>query len=147
MRSTRHPCICRTSGAFTLIEVLIALVVLALGAVALLQLQLSTLRNADRAFRQSQAVLLAGRKMAETLGAGYPVLGSDEGTEEEGNSGMELNWSVTVAELTSAQLQGALLSGLRSVQVEVSWLDGEQTRTVELVNYVGERSSSAQPAQ
>jgi len=147
VRSNRHHCIGRTSGSFTLIEVLVALVILALGVVTLLQLQLSALRNADRAFRQSQAVLLAGRKMAETLSAGYPAVGSDQGTTGEEDPGGELNWSVTVADLTSAELQGTLLSGLRSVRVEVSWPEGQQMRTVQLVNYVGERSSSAQPAQ
>ena len=142
MRVVRHHSINNDNGmpgAFTLVEVLVALAILALGVVPLLQLQLLSIRSADRAYRQSQAVLLAGRKMAETLGAGYPATGANQGTTEAEDSGPGLNWSVTVADVTSADLQGAVLSGLRSVKVEVSWPDGGEERTVRLVNYVAER--------
>jgi prepilin-type N-terminal cleavage/methylation domain-containing protein len=130
--------------AFTLVEVLVALVVLAIGAVTLLELQLFSMRAGDRAARQSQAVLFANQKMAEVLAAASVGLDSSQGVTDEDTPGGPLNWTVTVADLSSAEIQGASTTGLHSVTVDVTWPEGEAERKVELINYFAEKTSNAQ---
>ncbi len=132
MNTLRQP-----SRAFTLVEVLIALAILAIGLVALLQLHVVSLRAADRAARQEQALRLASAKLAEALARPVPEPASGVGGEEEA-PGME--WSVRVTPVDSSDLAGASLPDLRRVSVEVAWADGAQVRKVDLVTYVQGRT-------
>jgi prepilin-type N-terminal cleavage/methylation domain-containing protein len=134
-------------SAFTLIEVLIALVILAVAGVTLLELQLSSMRAADRAARQSQAVRFASRKMAETLAAASNGLVSSQGVSDADTPGGPFNWNIAVADLSQNEIQGASTIGLHSVTLDVTWLDGEDERKVELVNYFAEKTSSSQVAR
>ena len=129
---------------FTLIEVLLALAVLAIAGVTLLELQLYSMRAADRAARQSQAVLLANQKMAETLASTAVAPGTNQGVTDEDTPDGPLSWQVTVADLSSAEILGASTTGLCSVTVDVTWPEGDVERKVELVNYVAARTSNAQ---
>ena len=104
---------------------LLALVVLAIGGVTLLELQLFSMRAADRAARQSQAVLLASQKMAEALASTSIAPGANQGVTDEDTPGGPLNWTVTVADLSSADIQGASTTGLCSVTVDVTWPEGD----------------------
>ena len=142
--------------AFTLVEVLLALAVLAIGGVTLLELQLLSMRAADRAARQSQAILFAGQKMSEALaaaaataasgaaGSGSIGLNSSQGVTDEDTPGGPLNWTVTVADLSGTDIQGVSIIGLKSVTVDVAWPEGDVERKVELVNYFAEKTSHAQ---
>jgi len=129
--------------AFTLIEVLLALAVLAIGGVTLLELQLSSMRAADRAARQSQAMLLAEQKMAEALAPASIAPGANQGVTDEDTPGGPLDWSVTVADLSSTDILGASTTGLCSVTVDVTWPEGDLERKVQLVNYVAQKTSNA----
>jgi type II secretory pathway pseudopilin PulG len=144
-RSPCPPCLrVGKYAAFTLVEVLLALVVLAICGVTLLELQLFSMRAADRAARQSQAVLFAGQKMAEALAAASVGLNSNQGVTDEDTPGGPLNWTVTAADLSSAEIQGASTTGLHSVTVDVTWPEGDVERKVELINYFAEKTSHAQ---
>lgn len=123
-----------TRRAFTLVEVLIALAILAIGLVALLQLHVLSLRAADRAARQDQAVRLAADKLAECLAK--PRLEGAAGVagDDEPATGME--WRVTTRDVNSADLDGMELPGLIRVVVDVSWTDGPRERKVSLATYV-----------
>jgi prepilin-type N-terminal cleavage/methylation domain-containing protein len=134
----------RQYSAFTLVEVLLALAVLAIGGVMLLELQLSSMRAEDRAARQSQAVLFANQKMAEALASASIAPGSRQGASDEDTPGGPLSWTVTVADLSNAQIQGASTTGLSSVTVDVTWPEGDVERKVELINYFAEKTSNSQ---
>jgi prepilin-type N-terminal cleavage/methylation domain-containing protein len=134
----------RQSRAFTLIEVLLALAVLAIGGVTLLELQLCSMRAADRAARQSQAVLLANQKMAEALASTSIAPGANQGLTDKDTPDGPLSWSVSVADLSNAQIQGASTTGLCSVTVDVTWPEGDVQRKVELVNYMATKTGNAQ---
>jgi type II secretion system protein I len=143
-RLHRHaPCL-RARAGFTLIEVLLALAVLAIGGVTLLELQLYSMRASDRAARQSQAVLFANQKMAEALASTDLAPGSNQGVTDEDTPDGPLSWKVTVADLSSAEILGASTTGLCSVTVDVTWPEGDVERKVELVNYVAAKTSNAQ---
>jgi type II secretion system protein I len=75
MRRVHRPC--RRESGFTLIEVLVALVILAVVGVAVLQLFAGGLRLAAASGDHTRAVLLASAKLAETDAA--PL---EEGTAE-----------------------------------------------------------------
>jgi type II secretion system protein I len=134
----------RQCCAFTLIEVLLALAVLAIGGVTLLELQLYSMRAADRAARQSQALLLADQKMAEALASTAIAPGANQGMTDEETPDGPLSWRVTVADLSNAQILGASTIGLCSVTVDVTWPEGDIERKVELVNYVAAKTSNSQ---
>jgi type II secretion system protein I len=126
----RLPSACR---AFTLIEVLIALAILAIGMVALLQLHVLSLRAADRAARRGEALRLASDKLAEALAKPAPEPAAGVGAEDGPAAGME--WRVTVAPAAAADLNGAEAPGLLRVSVEVAWADGPRERKVGLTTY------------
>jgi len=131
------------NAGFTLVEVLIALVILAIGAVTLLELQLSSMRSSERAARQSQALWLAGQRMSEALSDPSLEIGSRSGETDPDTPGGPLNWTVTVDDLSGSDIQNISTIGLRSVTVNVSWPEGDDVRSVQLINYTARRNSNA----
>ena len=127
------------TSAFTLVEVFIALSIVAIALVALLHLQVVSIRLFDRADRLTRATLLVNSKMAEVLSVGYPELGTESGTFEEEDDADAFNWQTTVSEVQLEQFEDAGVTGLRSVYVQVSWEDGRQSRQVEMTTLVTRR--------
>lgn len=123
-----------TRRAFTLVEVLIALAILGIGLVALLQLHVLSLRSADRAARQEDALRLATTKLAETLAKPVPEAASGVAEDDDPAAGM--SWRVTTRAVESAELGGVEVPSLFRVVVDVSWADGPRERKVSLATYV-----------
>ncbi len=126
-----------SDGGFTLMEVLVALVVLSVTVVAVLQLFGAGLRLARASGDRLEATLLASAKLGEVA---FDTLeeGASEGTEGE------YRWSrrVTFEPTSLAQASGAAQpEGVRlaRVSVEVRW---GRNRQVELVTL---RAWSAKP--
>lgn len=125
------------AGAFTFIEVLIALSVVAIALLALLKLHLVSLEIADRAQVMSQAVFLAEQKVAETLADGYPKAGTDSGTVQD--TGVALDWQVEVTDLRVPELRAAADKGLRKILVDVSWKQRLSRKHLQMCTYVAKR--------
>lgn len=125
------------TGAFTFIEVVIALTIVSISLMALLKLQLVSVRTVGRAQATSQAVFLANEKIAETLAGGYPEEGTDSGVADK--NGLSLNWRTEVAELRPPDLDEARITGLRSVLVDVSWQQGAGRHNLRMSTYVADR--------
>lgn len=125
------------AGAFTFVEVLIALFVVAIALLALLKLHLVSLDIADRAQIMSQAVFLAEQKIAETLTDGYPQPGTDSGTVQD--SGVPLDWQVEVTDLRVPELRVAADNGLRKILVDVSWKQRLGRKHLQMITYVARR--------
>jgi hypothetical protein len=115
---------------------LIALSIVAIGLVALLQLQVVSIGLFDRAQLHSRAALLAEAKLAEVLSQGFPELGSDSGTVDEEEIVYTFEWQTTVEEVKLPELEEAGAAELRRVHVEVRWQDGSQQRKVEMATLV-----------
>jgi general secretion pathway protein I len=78
---------------FSLLEVLVAFVILALVGTALFQLFGGALNNASAADDYSRAVLLAESRLADTAVEGLPLReGGDQGTTEDG----KYSWTTRV---------------------------------------------------
>lgn len=118
----------RTTG-FTLLEVMIALAILAMVAVAFLRAQAGSVRLVDEASQISLATLLAKEKMAELESIGFSEPKKTTGTG--GNEFPSLRWEQVIS-LTE-------VLNLRKAQVRVLWMEGQQERSLELTAYFAKR--------
>lgn len=119
----------RKRTGFTLLEVMIALAILAVVAVAFLRAQAGSLRLVDEASQISLATLLAKEKMAELESIGF-----SEPKKSNGTGGKEfplMRWEQTVS-LTE-------VLNLRKAQVRVLLMEGQQERSLELEAYFAKR--------
>jgi len=95
--------------AFTLVEVLIALVVLAVGIMALVSGASDFARNASDLRQRSLARWVAENRLTElTLQATWPDTGKDSGKERMG--GVEWEWEVDVQKTPNGDIRRALVS-------------------------------------
>jgi type II secretion system protein I len=128
----------RNTRAFTLIETVAALAIVSIALLGLLQFHLLTIRAADKAEATTRAVFLAQEKMAETLGAGFPPLGTQSGTVE--SDGERFTWRTEVTDASGPQgKSGVRLDRMRKLSVEVACGDNPNDRQVRLTTYVAER--------
>ena len=117
---------------FTLLEVLVAVAIVAIALVAFMGLHLSSLDATIRAQDLTTAVLLAQGKMA-TMGE-FPETGEEQG-KFEGPELERFKWSTAVAEHTLDALAGVQRVTVRRLEVTVHWVDGQQTRHYTLEAY------------
>jgi prepilin-type N-terminal cleavage/methylation domain-containing protein len=124
-------------GAFTFIEVLVALVIVSISLLALLRLHIISISMTDTAEITSQAVFLANEKIAETLAPGYPEEGTNSGTVEKNS--LCLHWRTEVTDLEPPQFGGLDIAGLRRIFVDVSWKQGIRRKHLQMSTYVADR--------
>ena len=115
----------RASTGFTLLEVMIALAILSLVAVAFLRAQASSIHLVDEASQISVATLLAREKMAELESAGFPEPGKKSGPG--GEAVPHLRWEQIVSSTE--------ILNLRKAVIRVLWMEGTRERTLELTTY------------
>ena len=121
--------VARKKTGFTLLEVMIALAILALVGVAFLRAQAGSIRLLDESNQISLATLLAREKMAELEGMGFPEVGKNSGTGEEAYP--KLRWEQVISSTE--------LPAIRKALVRVLWKDGTRERTLELVAYFAQK--------
>jgi general secretion pathway protein I len=119
----------RESTGFTLLEVMIALAILSLVAVAFLRAQASSVRLVDESSQISMATLLAKEKMAELESAGFPELGENSGPGREAFPLFRWEQLISATEILN----------LRKAVVRVLWTEGSQERSLELTTYFAKR--------
>ena len=123
----------RASAGFTLLEVSVALAVLAVGLVSCLQIFSRSLRLQDSASRESRAVLFARAAMDALIYA--PEL-ADHSEERQSAEGYRLRVLVRHAGaeegLDKKDLDLNSDVSLRFLQVEVAWQDGVGAKTYTL---------------
>jgi type II secretion system protein I len=110
---------------FTLLEVMLALAILAMVAVTFLQNQVGNLRLVDESRQISLATLLIREKMAELESTGFPSVGANSGLGGEWFS--PFRWETVVSSTE--------LAVLRKAVVRVLWADGGRERNLELTAY------------
>ena len=111
---------------FTLLEVMIAVSILAMVLVSLLGLKSRSTQNVMVSEHITTATLLAKRTMTETL-LKRPLLPNEEEGEFEEENFKEYTWKKMI---TPTPIQN-----LMEVRVAVLWKEGERPETVELVSY------------
>ena len=124
-------------SAFTFIEVLVALVIVAISLVALIRLHLISIRMTETAEITSKAVFLANDKIAEVLALGYPEEGTNSGSVEENT--LCLHWRTEVTDIEPSRLGEMDTPGLRRIYVDVSWEQGIRWKHLQMSTYVADR--------
>lgn len=118
---------------FTLLEVLVAVAIVAIALVTFMGLHLRSLDATIRAQDLTTAVLLAQAKMA-TMGE-FPDTGAEQG-KFEGPDLERFQWATAVTEHTlDAFSDGGQIVMVRRLEVTVSWADGQQTHHYTLEAY------------
>lgn len=113
---------------FTLLEVMVAVSIMAMVLVTLLGLKNRTMQHVAMADRITTATMLAKRVMTETLltKPTKPEEGTGEFSEDEYK---EYTWKKNIAPFPEPLVQ------IMEVHVAVLWKDGEREESVELVSY------------
>ncbi len=114
---------------FTLLEVMIALAILAVVGVAFLRTQASGVRLVDEATQISMATLLAREKMAEVESMGFPDLGKSSGPGGEVFTPYRWERIISSTEIPA----------LRKAMVRVLWKEGTKERSLEFIAYFAQK--------
>jgi len=130
-RRAKHQAHTRAAG-FTLLEVLVAVAIVAIALVTFMGLHLRSLDATIRAQDLTTAVLLAQGKMA-TMGE-FPDTGEEQG-KFEGPELERFQWATAVTEHTLDALDGGQTVTVRRLEVMVFWADGQQTHHYTLEAY------------
>ncbi len=121
------------AAGFTLLEVLVAVALVALVLVSFMGLHLRSLDATLQSQDITTAVLLAQGKLA-SLGS-FPETGTEEGAFE-GPDLSRFRWASAVTEHTlDAKVSGGKAVVVRQMDVTILWLDGQQTRSYVLEAY------------
>jgi general secretion pathway protein I len=118
------------SQGFTLLEVMIAVAILAMVVVSLLGLQNRSVEDVIKAERITTATLLAKRMMTEALMKKPLLLAEDEGVFSEevyGNLYKDYRWKKTITATPIPQVM--------ELRIAVLWREGDRDEMVELVSY------------
>ena len=98
----------RKIRAFTLIEVLISLSIVAIALVPLLQLLVRSINVMDSASCLSRASLIGNAKLAEIAGKGYPQIGTDSGVIRQQGRENVFQWEVKVTDARQGAFRAEL---------------------------------------
>jgi general secretion pathway protein I len=122
---------------FTLLEVLVATLIMALAVTGLLSALSTSLRSASRLTDYDRAALLARQKMDELMIATKaPKLAPFAGTwGPEVTGGLQTGWRarITPFEMTPGAAAGAAF--LERIELEIWWMYGEQRRTFQIEGF------------
>ena len=113
-------------GGFTLLEVMVAVVLMAFVLVSLLGLKNQSMKDVVTAERITTATLLARKIMYETL-AVTPLKHEEKEGEFEEEAFKGFTWKKAVAPTA--------ITTITEVRVAVLWKEGEREERVELVSY------------
>ena len=124
----------RRKNAFTLLEIVIALAILAIGLIGILSLFPVGFEASRRASMLTEATIHAQQKMEEFKRAGYdyldttyPTPAPSGYTDFTDNSG--LAWQVTVAEIDPP-------GNLKSVTLDIQWREKGANKSETFVTYI-----------
>jgi general secretion pathway protein I len=122
---------------FTLLEVLVATLIMALAVTGLLSALSTSLRSASRLTDYDRAALLAHQKMDELMIATKaPKLAPFEGTwGPEVTGGLRTGWRARITPFE--MLPGASIGAafLERIELEIWWMNGERRRTFQIEGF------------
>jgi general secretion pathway protein I len=121
-----------SAAGFTLLEVMVAVAVVAIALVPLLRLHLLSLDATARAQDLTQAVFLAQEKIASIRS--FPDAGEEQGTFERPELS-RFRWYTVVTEDELVLASSAKPIAVRRIVVIITWADGQRERQYTLESY------------
>jgi type IV pilus assembly protein PilV len=115
---------------FTLLEIMIALVVLSVSLVALAGLQISAIRGNTFSKRMTTAVSIANEKMEQLKNSSYANILS-ESSIQVNQSNMNFTRQVTVT-------NNSPLPNTKTVNVTVTWSQGSKSHSVPMTTIISQ---------
>ena len=115
---------------FTLIEIMIALVVMSIGLTALAAVQISAIRGNAFSKRMTTAVSIADGKMEKIKNGSYASIITESATQVT-QSNMNFTRQVAVT-------NNSPLANTKTVNVTVSWSEGSKSHTVPITTIVSQ---------
>lgn len=133
-----------SSRGLTLLEVLIALVIISTALVGLVTLENQDLRAITSSRRTTLAAMLARNMMAQIEVAGFPEdLGEEEGDFQEQEEDENLRASYAgfrwKKSIEAVQFGGRRLDNVRRVRITILWEEGKTGRQLDVVTYLARR--------
>jgi type IV pilus assembly protein PilV len=119
------------ADGFTLIEVMIALVIMSIGLTALAAVQISAIRGNDFSKRMTTAISIAEAKMEQIKSSSYANIISESSIQIT-QSSMNFTRQVTVTNNI------APLTNTKMVNVTVSWSEGSKSHSVPITTIVSQ---------
>ena len=119
---------------FSLLELIIAIAVLAIGLVGVLQIFPVGLRASYRAGMMTKAAFLAQNKMEEVKMAGFEAITELppkiplSGTEDD------FEWEIFIDELNLDGLETS--DDVRKITIRLKWIDRSRARSKDFITYV-----------
>lgn len=117
-----------SNRAFTLVEVLVALSIAAIGMLGLIQLQLSSMAAADKAEQKTQATLLAQSLIAESMAQGIAEEHQESGTDTRFTP--PLHWMITISQERDLAPRLHAAAPLYRIEAQVTWEHSQQVLTL-----------------
>jgi len=111
--------------------------VVAIALVALLRLQLISIRTTEQTNLHTRAVLLAQQKLAELTVQKYPPIGTHTGMLIQ--DGIEFCWQTDVRSFALAGDRQNETASLREVCAAVRWQNGRQEKQYRLATLIAQR--------
>ena len=117
-------------------EVLVALVITAIGVIPLLHLLVISISMMDSASCLSHAGLIGSAKLAEVVSRGDPELGTESGVIDNENGNVIYKWQVDVIDASEKNLLKLNLDGLKKISVCVFWNEGQRRKQVSMSTFI-----------
>ena len=115
----------RRIDGFTLLEVMVAVAILAISLTALLGLKNRDLANEGLSRELTSATLLGRQTLMEAGLKGFPPLGEESGAYDE--AGVGYRWRRVVT--------GTPFESVREIRVTVTWAAGSREESIALATY------------
>jgi type II secretion system protein I len=134
-RSPNHQ-IAKSHNGFTLLEMLVATVIMGIAVVGLLSNISTSLQHAGRLADYDRAALIAQRKMDELLlNTGLPKDVPVEGKFDPAATGLDGGWRARVTTFEAPPNAGPTTPVLERLQLEIWWTSGLQQRSLSLEGF------------
>lgn len=112
-------CLVKTDACgFTLLEVIIAMAILAIGILGLTKMQMSSIKGNDTAMEFTRGSTWAADNIETLMGVDYADPGFVDGTDNEGK--FTINWTITPSDP---------VPNVKKITMVVTWNDKGQAKT------------------
>lgn len=136
---TRYKPLNQEQGS-TIVEVIIALIVVTVGLLGLLGMQVYSVKGNQSAYLRSQATILAG-ELVDAMRA--ERIQARDGEFDDGEAGFRANWDARLVTILGAGAAGTLVRDDNNVSITVTWTDDRGAVVDDQGNLSGDASTGS----